>query len=111
MNCPKLPPSPELEFNAPDDVRVRGSRVLLEIVIEEHLQGKDPRQIQHEYPTLDIEAVSAVLAYYQRHREAVDRYVAFTLARDRELERAHDQLPDPPVVARLKALQALKKSA
>lgn len=111
MDWPKLEPNPYLDLHAPDDVRVRGTRVHLETLVDEYDQGREPEEIAREYPTLDAEAVYGVIAYILGHREAVDRYRTLCLDRDRKLEAEHDQKSDPPVVARLKALRATRQSA
>ncbi len=57
-------------------VLVEGTRVPLDTVVEAFNEGKSAEEIVLSYPTLELAAVYAVLAYYLRHREDVDRYVA-----------------------------------
>ncbi len=56
-------------------IRVGNSQVLLDIVIREFENGAYPEDIVHGYPTLQLEDVYAVIAYYLRHRDAVDTYL------------------------------------
>ncbi len=56
-------------------VRVGNSQVLLDVVIREFWDGACPDDIAHDYPTLQPADVYAVIAYYLRHREAVDGYL------------------------------------
>ena len=56
-------------------IRVGDSQVLLDIVIREFNNGSDPEGIAHGYPTLALADVYAVIGYYLRHREEVDRYL------------------------------------
>ena len=111
MDWPELPPNPYLDRHAPDDVRVRGTRVDLSVVVEQYTSGRVPEETTLEYPTLTAEAVYGVIAYYLGNREAVDRYVALTKERARARRDAHLALPDSPLRARLKAFRTTRQSA
>lgn len=56
-------------------VRVGDTRILFDIVIWEFQNGACPEDIVSGYPTLQLADVYAVLAYYLRHREEVDKYL------------------------------------
>jgi uncharacterized protein (DUF433 family) len=73
--------SPPLTIVDGDTLRVGNTRIPLERVIYAFNHGCAPEEIVHKYPTLDLADVYAVIAYYLRHREAVDEYV-----REREVE-------------------------
>jgi uncharacterized protein (DUF433 family) len=73
--------APPLNLADGDTLRVGNTRIPLERVIYAFNHGCAPEEIVHKYPTLDLADVYAVLAYYLRHREAVDEYV-----RQREME-------------------------
>jgi uncharacterized protein (DUF433 family) len=60
--------------------RVGASQVTLEAVLWAFQQGSTPEGIADEYPSLALGDVYAVIAYYLRHRDDVDRYLE---ARDR----------------------------
>ncbi len=55
--------------------RVGASHVTLETVLWAFQQGSTPEGIADEYPSLDLGDVYAVIAFYLRHREDVDRYL------------------------------------
>ena len=57
------------------EVRVTGTRVLLEIVIHFFEQGYTPEEIVDSFSTLHLADVYAVIAYYLRHTEAVKGYI------------------------------------
>jgi uncharacterized protein (DUF433 family) len=57
-------------------VRISGTRVPLEVVVEAFQQGDSAEEIASAYSSLSLADVYAVLAYYLRHREAVEQYVA-----------------------------------
>jgi uncharacterized protein (DUF433 family) len=57
-------------------LRVGGSRVLLELVIQAFQDGATPEAIVQRYETLALSDVYAVIAYYLRHRVEVAEYLA-----------------------------------
>jgi uncharacterized protein (DUF433 family) len=95
---------------APDDggtVRVAGTRVTLDTVVEQFRAGASAEAIAERFPVLSAADVHAVLAYYLRHREEVDRYLA---EQARQAEAALTSLgaryhPWAEVSARLRARQ------
>jgi uncharacterized protein (DUF433 family) len=64
-----------LREDPPGVLRVGKSRVLLELVIRAHQQGRSPREIVEMYDSLDIGDVYAVIAYYLAHPAEVDEYL------------------------------------
>lgn len=111
MEWPALEPNPYLDIQAPDKVRVRGTRIDLSLVVREYLDGSLPEQMQLDYPSLDLAAIHGVIAYYLDHRQAVDRYVTAWHERARELEASHRRQPEAPVVKRLRAILAARRAA
>jgi uncharacterized protein (DUF433 family) len=57
-------------------VRVGGTRVTLETVIAAFLEGATAEEIAVRYDALSLSDVYATIAYYLRHRDEVDAYVA-----------------------------------
>jgi uncharacterized protein (DUF433 family) len=57
-------------------VRVAGTRVTLETVVEHFRGGATAGAIAERFPVLSAADVHAVLAYYLRHRDEVDHYLA-----------------------------------
>src|SRR5437870_3138660 len=64
-----------LREDPPGVLRVGKSRVLLELVIHAHQQGKSPQEIVEMYDSLDVGDVYAVIAYYLAHQAEVDEYL------------------------------------
>lgn len=56
-------------------IRIGETRVLLELVIREFEDGATPETIVQQYDTLTLADVYAVIAYYLRHRERIERYM------------------------------------
>jgi len=68
--------APPLNEDASGALRVGGSRVLLEIVVRAFRDGATPETIVQRYSTLELPDVYAVLAYYLRHSNEVEEYLA-----------------------------------
>lgn len=63
------------EFLDSGEIRIRGTRIGLEIVLRDYLQGASPEEIVLRYPTLSLEQVHAAILYYLRDQERVYRYL------------------------------------
>src|SRR4051794_89327 len=57
-------------------VLVGDTRVPIDSVINEFLNGGTPQQIVEGFDVLTLPEVYGVIAYYLRHRDEVDRYLA-----------------------------------
>ena len=97
------------DFLSEDDIRIKGTRVGIETVLEDYLGGASPEEIAARYRTLTLEQVYATITYYLRYQEEVDAY----LARWREYAEAawqEQQRNPPPVVRRLRELKARRRA-
>lgn len=56
-------------------VRVGGTRLTLETLLDAFKKGDSPRQIVEAFPGLELADVYAVIAYYLRHRLDVEAYL------------------------------------
>ena len=56
-------------------IRVTGTRIGLDIVVEEYNAGMSPEEITYNYPSLYLAKVYAVITYYLSHKTEVDQYV------------------------------------
>ncbi len=68
--------APPLRRDASGALRVGRSRVLLELVIRAFEDGATPEAIAQRYSTVTLADVYAVIAYYLRHREDIEAYLA-----------------------------------
>jgi uncharacterized protein (DUF433 family) len=68
--------APPLREDASGAVRVGDSRVLLELVIRAFQDGATPETVVQRYSTLALPDVYSVIAYYLRHRNEVEAYLA-----------------------------------
>jgi uncharacterized protein (DUF433 family) len=67
---------PPLRRDASGAFRIGHSRVLLELVIRAFQDGATPEAIAQRYPTPTLADIYAVIAYYLRHREDIEAYLA-----------------------------------
>jgi uncharacterized protein (DUF433 family) len=99
------------DFLAPDDIRIKGSRIGIESVLYEYIhRGQSPEAIATRFPTLTLEQVYATILYYLHNREKIEAYIADWLEYGRRMREEQDRNP-PPVVVRLRALKAEREKA
>jgi uncharacterized protein (DUF433 family) len=67
-------PAP-LTTDADGIVRVADTRVTLDTLVAAFHEGASAETIAEQYPSLQLGDVYAVIGYYLRHRDAVDRYL------------------------------------
>lgn len=70
------PEAPPLRQEASGALRVGSSRVLVELVIRAFQDGATPEAIVQRYPTATLADIYAVIAYYLRHRQELEAYLA-----------------------------------
>jgi uncharacterized protein (DUF433 family) len=56
-------------------IRVAGTRVTLDTLVDAFLAGATPEEIAQDFPVLALDDVYAVVTYYLRHRAEVDAYL------------------------------------
>lgn len=98
------------EFLGPDDIRIKGTRVGIETVLDDYLSGASPEEIAARYRSLTLEQVYATITYYLSHQKDVDAY----LERWRSYSEAawQEQQRNPsPATRRLRELKARRSVA
>lgn len=68
--------TPPLRRDGAGALRVSSSRVLLELVLRAFQDGATPEAIAQRYPAVPLADIYAVIAYYLRHREDMQTYLA-----------------------------------
>jgi uncharacterized protein (DUF433 family) len=63
------------EFASADEILLRGTRVGIEAILTEYLDGALPEEIAINYPPVTLEQVHATITYYLSHRETLDQYL------------------------------------
>ncbi len=90
------------DFLDPLDIRIKGHRIGIDDVLYYYLKGYSPAAILEHYPSLNLEKIEAVIAYYHQHQSEVDEYLRAQQAWvDQQHQEQHDNVPD--VVERIRA--------
>ena len=55
-------------------IRVSGTRVTLETIVEAFRQGATPEEISQQYPSVPLGDVYEVIGYFLRHSEEFEEY-------------------------------------
>lgn len=56
-------------------IRIAGTRIGLDVVIDEYNAGMSPEEIKYNYPSLSLANVYAVITYYLLNKSDVDDYI------------------------------------
>ena len=90
---------------APDDIRIKGTRVGIESVLYEFIhREQSPEKIVKKLPSLTLEQVYATILYYLRNKTMIEAYMTEWLAFGRRMRNEQAKNP-PPVVVRLRSLK------
>ena len=63
------------DFIDETSIRIKGHRVYIDEVLEQHLQGREPEEILHRFPKLPLEKIYATLLYYEANRTEIEAYL------------------------------------
>lgn len=109
LELPESEPLP-LKWVPDGAVRIGRTRVSLDSVIYHFNNGSSPEEIRDRFPTLDLADIYGTIAYYLRHREEVDAFLAARRREGEELRRKIEELcPPDDLRERLLARQAQLK--
>ena len=75
MSLAIAPEQLPLSEDADGVIRVGGTRVTLQTVVEAFNDGCAAEEIASQYPSLHLADIYATITYYLRHRNEVDAYV------------------------------------
>jgi uncharacterized protein (DUF433 family) len=93
------------DYLAPDDIRLKGTRVGIESVLYEYVHRQQAAEaIAQRFPTLTLDQVYASILYYLRNRPEMDAYLADWLEWSYRVREEQRQNP-PPFAAQLAALK------
>ncbi|HEY86010.1 MAG TPA: DUF433 domain-containing protein [Chloroflexi bacterium] len=87
------------DFLSPDDIRIKGTRVGIETVITDYLNGRFPKEIPNHYPSVTLEQVFATLTYYYQNKETVDVYIQGWRNHGEHAWQAQQRNPSPRIQA------------
>lgn len=87
------------DFFAPNDIRIKGTRVGIESVLYEYIHRKlSPEEIEKQFRTVTLEEVYATILYYLSDRETVGKYVADWLEWSHQQRKAQEMNPHPGII-------------
>lgn len=81
----------------PDDgsaIRVAGTRLTLDTIVAAFKRGATAEEIAQDFPPVGLPDVYAVIAYYLRHRDEVEDYLAKRASEHAELRREIEARPE-----------------
>ena len=107
MNQTEIQLEGYFDFLDPDDIRIKGTRVGIETVLEDYLNASSPEEIAVRYPTLTLEQVYATITYYLHQPQEIERYLERWRNYAEEAWRQQEQHPSPGVL-RLRELKRRK---
>ncbi|NEP57560.1 MAG: DUF433 domain-containing protein [Symploca sp. SIO2G7] len=88
------------DFLAPNDIRVKGTRVGIESILYEYIKCKlSPEKIEQKFRTVTLEQVYATILYYLHNREAVGKYFADWLELGNQQRKAQEINPHPGIIS------------
>ena len=80
-------------------IRVSGTRVTLDSLINYYNQGQSPESLHESFDTVPLTDIYAVIAYYLAHRDEIDAYLQRQQA-EAEHIRQEFEAKYPPKVTR-----------
>lgn len=84
---------------APNDIRIRGTRVGIETVLYEYIyQSRSPEAIARCYPALTLEQVYATITYYLHNQAETEAYLADWLAHGERMRAEQERNPTPAML-------------
>jgi uncharacterized protein (DUF433 family) len=99
------------DFLAPDDIRIKGSRIGIETVLYDFIhRARTAEEIACELPSLSLEQVYATILYYLHNKDAVARYLTDWIEFGRKAREEQQRNP-PPGLRRLNQIRAERAAA
>ena len=98
-------------FLAPNDIRVKGTRVGIETILYDFIhRSRSPQDIVASYPSLTLEQVYATITYYLHNKEKIDAYLTNWLENAR-LRREEQNRNPSPAIQKLRRVLAEREAA
>jgi len=92
------------DFLSEDDIRVRGTRIGIETILDDYLEGASPEEIAVRYRSLSLEQVYATITYYLRNQVQVGAYLEAWRRYTDQAWQEQERNPSP-VIQRLRQLK------
>lgn len=98
------------DFLSPEDIRIKGTRIGIETVLDDYLEGASPEEIAARYRALSLEQVYATILYYLRNRAEVDAYLEAWRTYTEQAWLEYQRNPSPEI-RRLRELKAQRATS
>lgn len=93
------------DFLAPDDIRIKGTRVGIETVLYAFIhQCKTPEEIDQMYPSINLEQIYATILYYLHEKDKVNAYLEDWLEWSHQVREEQKRNP-PKFVEKMRQLK------
>ena len=99
------------DFLNSDDIRIKGTRVGIETVLEDYINASSPEEIAIRYPALLLEQVYATITFYLHNQHNIDQYLERWRKYAEESWKRQEQHPSPAVERLRKLKQQRAKQA
>lgn len=97
-------------FLAPDDIRIKGSRIGIETVLYDYIyRSRTPEEIAQTYTSITLEQVYATILYYLHNKESVSNYMADWLEWGHQQRKAQEMNPSPAII-RIRKIKQQKEA-
>ena len=97
-------------FLGSDDIRIKGTRVGIEYVLDEYINfGKSPEAIAEQFSTITLEQVYATILYYLHNQKMVVQYISNWIEYTNQAQQKYDENP-PSFVERLLKLKEKREA-
>jgi uncharacterized protein (DUF433 family) len=63
------------KFGVAESIRLKGTRMSIDTIVEEFNKGAAPQEIVENYPSLTLAQVYAAITYYLHNKAEVDEYI------------------------------------
>jgi uncharacterized protein (DUF433 family) len=90
-------------------IRLAGTRVGIEFVLREYLQGASPEELALRFPTLSLEQIHATITYYLAQEAEVSRYLRIVWQRQQTDAETADVNPSPFLISLRHRLESARR--
>ncbi|HEX9960989.1 MAG TPA: DUF433 domain-containing protein [Pyrinomonadaceae bacterium] len=77
-------------------IRVKGTRLLLDMIVNAHKQGECPEEIFNSFPSeiYTVADIYSIIAYYLTHKSQIEKYLSKREKEAKEIREKIESTPD-----------------
>ena len=91
MNLAAVTENIPIETDKDGVIRVGNTRVTLEMLVSAFNEGSTAEEIAYQFPVLNIADVYAVISYYLRNRDTVEKYLNNRMQLSEQVKRKNQE--------------------